>query len=187
MPKVLIVGDSFATQEPKGWTWQLGKEFEITNLASAGSSQYRVLKNVLEIDLDHFDFVIVVHTSPNRIYVETNPYYKDSKTHPDCDLIYEDIRSKRPDIFAEHVTWWFEHVFDLEQAKYMHQLICEKIRCLLIGKYALHMTFFELEHIGNIEILHHIWKEHPGSINHLNETGNRLVAEFVRNKLYLQQ
>jgi len=187
LPKVLIVGDSFAAHNSRGWTCQLGKDFEVTNLASNGASQYRVLKAVLETDLDQFDFVIVVYTSPNRIYIEKNPYYQDSKTHADCDLIYEDIRSRRPDSFAEHVSWWFENVFDLEQANHMHQLMCEKIKTLLLDKSALHMTFFELGHIGNIEILHQIWKEHPGTINHLNETGNRLVAEFVKNQLQLQQ
>jgi hypothetical protein len=187
LSKVLIVGDSFAAHNAQGWTCQLGKDFEVTNLASNGASQYRVLKHVLETDLDQFDFVIVVHTSPNRIYVEKNPYYQNSKTHPDCDLIYEDVRSRKPDVFAEHVTWWFENVFDLEQARYMHQLMCEKIKTLLLDKTTLHMTFFELGHIGNIEILHHVWKEHPGKINHLDEIGNRLVAEFVRNQLQLLQ
>ena len=187
MPKVLIFGDSFASHDPNGWTCHLGEDFEVTNLASNGASQYRLLKNVLDTNLDQIDFVIVVHTSPNRIYIEKNPYYQDSNTHFNCDLIYEDIRSRKPNIFAQHVTWWFENIFDLDQANYMHRLMCEKIKCVLSGKSALHMSFFELDRIDNVKILHHIWKKYPGINNHLNETGNRLVAEFVKNKLTLLQ
>lgn len=187
MLKVLIVGDSFASYNPQGWTCQLGKEFEVTNLASNGASQYRLWQTITAIDFDKFDFVIVVHTSPNRIYIEKNPYYQNSTTYSNCDLIYEDIRSRRPDSFAEHVTWWFENVFDLEQARQLHALMCEKIKILLFDKSALHMTFFELDHIDDIVILHQVWKNHPGTINHLNENGNRLVAEFVKNQLKLLQ
>lgn len=185
MPNVFIVGDSFAAHDPRGWTCQLGQEFAITNLASNGSSQYRLLKTVIDTDLDPFDSVVVVHTSPNRIYIEQNPYYKNSGTHANCDLIYEDIRSRLPDKFATHVTWWFENVFDLKQAHDMHELLCERIIQLVSHKPAIHMSFFEIGHIPGIEILHGTWQQNTGKTNHMNETGNRLVAEFVKNQLKL--
>lgn len=187
MPNILIVGDSFAAHDPRGWACQLGQEFNVTNLASNGASQYRLLKTVLDTDLDPFDSVVVVHTSPNRIYIEKNPYYQGSQTHPNCDLIYEDIRSRLPDKFATHVAWWFEHVFDLEQAQHMHELLCERIKQLLSHKPAIHMSFFEIGHIPGIEILHDTWKQNPGIINHMDKIGNQLVAEFVQNQLKLHQ
>ena len=189
MSRILIIGDSFAAHHPQGWTCQLGNDHEVTNLASNGASQYRLFRTVTQTNLDGFDFVVVGHTSPNRIYVEKNPYYQQSQTHHNCDLIYEDMRSKLPDSFAGHVTWWFENVFDLEQAKHTHELLCDKIKALVAHKPVLHVSFFEIGYIADIKILHHIWNNHPGTINHLDETGNQLVAKFVKDqvKLYKQR
>lgn len=141
----------------------------------------------METNLDQFDFVIVTHTSPNRIYIEKNPYYQKSQTHAKCDLIYEDIRSRLPDSFAQHVTWWFENVFDLDQAQHLHALICEQIKVLLSSKSTLHMSFFKIGYIDGIKILHDIWQDNPGTVNHMNQVGNQMVAEFVKHQLQLNK
>jgi hypothetical protein len=185
MYKILVVGDSFASYHQDSWTAKLGQEYQVDNFAINGASEYRILNVIQSSQLKEYDAVIVTHTSPNRIYIEKNPYYQISLSHPQCDLIYEDMRSRLPDHFAKQVVWWFENVFDLEQAKQIHCLLIEKIKTILKHKPCIHVSFFDLDCIPEMINLHHIWKSHPGSVNHLDQIGNRMVAETMQTQLKL--
>ncbi len=176
--KILIIGDSFsASDDEHSWTKQL-KEYQVDNMSMCGSSEYRLIKKIDQINVSQYQRVIFVHTSPNRIYLNSNPYYQHSDTHHNCDLIYSDIYSKLPDFFAKQVVWWFENIFDLEQAKFNHSLLLDYAIKKLPD--ALHITFFDYDHPG-IKNLHHIWKKHPGKINHMSIEGNQDVLEFLSN------
>jgi len=180
--KLLIVGDSFsANTGDLSWTTQL--DYQVTNLSAAGSSEYRILKSLQTQNCSKFDRIIIVHTSPNRIYVPFNPLHQNTNTHKNCDLIYQDVKSladTQP--FAKNVAWWFENIFDLDTAMDMHQLIVDKIIDLTTGNKCLHLSFFDIDH-PMIYNLHRIWKKRPGDINHLSLQGNLEVAQFVRNNL----
>jgi len=180
--KILIVGDSFASYHRDSWTCHLGNNFLVDNLAANGSSEYRILKTIGQLDISKYNCMIVVHTSPNRIYIEKNPYYEKSATHPKCDLIYEDVCSRKPDKFAENVSWWFENVFDLEHANTVHNLLINHIINQTHAIPALHISFFDNNH-NLLYNLHSIWKKYPGDVNHLSNKGNQQVAEFIRDKL----
>ena len=182
-PKLLVVGDSFSANL-SSLAWQnLLDEYTVINLSSAGSSEYRILKKLLATDLDLYSATIVVHTSPNRIYVEHNPLHQSSFTHQHCDLIYQDVVARRPDPWADRAAWWFENVFDVDYAYFMHKLMIDRSVEYTRDRRALHLTFFELEHTPSLISLHDIWKQHPGSINHLSELGNQLVADLIKQKL----
>jgi hypothetical protein len=177
--EVLIIGDSFAASNHNdSWT-KLLHNCKITNLSSNGSSEYRIFKKLVETDLTLFSHVIMVHSSSYRIYIDHNPLHLDSDTHQTCDLIYQDIKSATQTTFTQNVTWYFENVFNLEQADVVHSLLIEKMINLTATHQTLHLSFFENEKNPNIINLNSIWKKHPGSINHLDNIGNRMVANFI--------
>jgi hypothetical protein len=172
----LIIGDSFATDDaPESWCNNL--PFLVHNISARGISEYRIYQKVKQSNLIGIDHVIICHTSSNRIYIENNPYYKQSKTHSHCDLLYNDIKSRLPDEFAKNVTWWYENIFDLSNANFVHELIIEKIQSI-IEIPCLHLSFFDCD-LKNVLNLHSIWQKHPGTINHLSCYGNQLVRQAV--------
>ena len=177
--KLLIIGDSFSSSaDPHSWNMQLG-QYETTNLSSNGSSQYRIYKTLISTDLSIFTHIIIVHTSPYRIYVDHHPVHFNSGTHKNCDLIYEDIKSSQPTEFSKNVAWYFENIFDLQQADDIHNLLIEKMISITADYESLHVSFFPQETNNNIVNLSHFWGKYPGSINHLDKNGNKKVAEFV--------
>jgi hypothetical protein len=178
LKKILIVGDSFAA-DPNGWALMLD-DCQVVNMATNGSSEYRIYKNLIK-NVNYYDKIIVVHTSPNRIYVEHNPIHANSVTHPYCDLLYQDVAADGSS-FANHVAWWFENVFDLEQANTMHHLLIDKIQQITYNIPTIHLTFFDYIH-RDVLNLHRIWKKYPGKINHLSNLGNMKVAEIIQERL----
>lgn len=182
-PQLLIVGDSFSAvkNNKQSWACQLD-EFDVTNLSAAGCSEYRILLQLKSVNLSDFDLVVVVHTSPNRIYIDQNPLHPKSKTHYNCDLIYQDVLAQPVSKFRDNVVWWFENVFDLEYATTVHDLMINHIVDLTQNISSLHLSFFDNNH-NSLYNLHNIWKKYPGDINHLSTKGNQQVAEFIRNKL----
>ena len=63
--KILILGDSFATDwtskypQGKGWPNLLAEKFDVTNLAQAGISEYKILKQIKSVsNLEKFDLKI---------------------------------------------------------------------------------------------------------------------------------
>ena len=110
---VLIIGDSFAANSGQlSWT-KLLPEFATTNLSTNGSSEYRIFKKLIGADLNQFKYIIIVHTSPYRIYIENNPLHLNSLTHQNCDLLYQDVKHANSTEFTQNVTWYFENVFRL--------------------------------------------------------------------------
>jgi hypothetical protein len=175
--KVLLCGDSFAADwsvknsNLHGWPNDLASSVDLTNLARAGCSEYRILKQIKSIDLAQFDRVIVSHTSPYRIYVRQHPVHQDDSLYKDCDLIYSDCVGHG----LQTVKEWFENYFDLEYAIDIHHMIMREIAT----------QHDKICHIGHMDIsapkgldfvdFSDIWKQHPGKINHYNEVGNKKV------------
>ena len=142
--KVLIVGDSFAADwtakypTGKGWCNLLAERYDVTNLAQAGCCEYRILKQLKEnYVLENFDTVIVVHTSPYRLYTRKNPIQNRDLLHKNSDLIYTDIEY--------HANLWknwfnkplqtalkfFEYHYDSDYAEAIYVLIRKEIAEIL--------------------------------------------------------
>jgi hypothetical protein len=177
--KILVIGDSFSSSNDSDSWINLLPNCDIINLSSNGSSEYRLFKKLVKTNLTSFSHIIIVHTSPYRIYIEHNPLHLNSSTHRECDLLYQDVKHADSTKFTQNVRWYFENVFDLEQANTIHNLLIEKIVDLTAHHQSLHLSFFEDEKNININNLNSIWKKQPGSINHLNKTGNEQVANFI--------
>jgi hypothetical protein len=97
MKKILISGDSFAADWNKkfknknGWVNMLETDFDVTNIAEAGVSEYKIYKQLQKIEIKNFDYVIVSHTSANRIPIDEHPIHKEDILHNNCDLIFSDV------------------------------------------------------------------------------------------------
>jgi hypothetical protein len=200
MERILICGDSFAADWTKkysgeGWPNLLEKHYQVTNLAQAGCSEYKIwLQLESQIDqLDHYDHVIISHTSPYRIYVKTHPVHSKDPLHHSSDLIYLDIVDKQqsnPNI--DLIVEWFEKYFDLDHARFIHELLCKKIDQELSarGVDALHITnldwsdLYQFDDILNFE---HLFEKHRGLMNHYDQVGNNQIFNAVRGKLLGKQ
>jgi len=183
---ILIIGDSFSSNTcSDSWTTLL-TNCKITNLSSNGSSEYRIFKKLINTDLTPFSHVIIVHSSPYRIYIDHNPLHLTSQTHQNCDLIYQDVKLATKTDFTQNVTWYFENIFNLEEADTIYSLLVEKMIAITSQCQSLHITFFENEKNNSVISLNSIWKKHPGSVNHLDTNGNKKVAKFIETVYNLQ-
>lgn len=179
-PKLLIVGDSFSADSTQdSWTAQL--DYEVTNLSSCGSSEYRIIHKLETADLECYQKILVVHTSANRIYVDHNPLHQDKEKYQKCDLIYSDVKNREQTQYTQSVVWWFENCWDQSHANYMHRLLINRAQQLTVNQ-GIHITFFDYNCPG-VENLHSIWTDNPGEINHMNAKGNQAVLKILKKHL----
>ena len=97
MKKILIAGDSFAANwrikhNGAGWVNLLENDYDVKNIAQAGVSEYKILKQIEQENLDNFDMIVISHTSPNRVYITEHPAYNLNPLHRCADLIYSDVK-----------------------------------------------------------------------------------------------
>ena len=96
--KILICGDSFACDwsvkynDYAGWPNLLAEKFTVKNLAQAGCSEYKILKQIQSQILTEYNLIIISHTSPYRIPVGQHPVHYKDVLHKDSDLLYSDIK-----------------------------------------------------------------------------------------------
>jgi hypothetical protein len=194
MKSILICGDSFSadwslkyqTHLP-GWPNKLETTFKVTNLSQAGCSEYKIYQQLSSVAdrLTQFDHIIISHTSPYRIYIKNHPVHFDDLLHHSSDLIYSDIiEHSKTNKQLLVITEFFEQYFDLDYARFVHNLICEKIDIMT----APHQT--KTLHLSNIE-----WKDlykfdgmlnfksvvdtHGGLINHYSDYGNCIIYDTI--------
>ena len=114
--KILIAGDSFAAKWPDttvGWVDLLSKDHKVTNVAQAGVGEYKIYKQIENIDQNLYDCIIVSHTSPSRIHTPSHPIHT-AGFHKDCDLILTDISEKFSffDNRLKTAQGWFKYHYD---------------------------------------------------------------------------
>ena len=194
--QILICGDSFAADwtvkySGQGWPNLLAKQYNVVNLAQAGCSEYKILKQLESVDVSEYDCVIVSHTSPYRIYVAEHPVHHNDILHKNCDLIYTDLK--------EHVIKnkklapiidYFENYFDTKHAKDMHKLVCEKIDSYLkhVTNRVIHITnlnyetLYEFKNMINFEYL---FASNRGLMNHYDDEGNKKIFQAVSDAIKL--
>jgi hypothetical protein len=184
---ILLCGDSFATDYTKyqsteypGWPNLLAKKFTVTNLAQAGVSEYKILKQVQSMGND-YDVAVVSHTSPFRVHARKHPFHTQG-LHQDCDLLYADIMEKS--------SWWnpalqacksyFTHIYDFDYQMDVYQLLFDKI------KHSIHVPCIHICHnnlgkeIQNVNLdFTDTWYLNQGKVNHYNQQGNKLVYQTL--------
>lgn len=171
-----IFGDSFSSDhvDHRCWVNNLKKHFEIINCSQRGISEYRIWKNykknVENIKKD--SKILFCHTSPYRVYLKDSYYTisRNLESHPYCDIILEDIYSKKEKKLIEVV----ESIWDEEYFKDQYNFVCND---LLAVQKSYHVTFFETHY--DFVNLNSVWKNNGGNINHLNVNGNQIVSEKI--------
>lgn len=186
--KILITGDSFAADwsvkyPVTGWPNMLAREHDVTNIAQAGCSEYRILKQIESQHLSEYDAVIVSHTSPYRVHTAYHPAHAGDALHGNSDFIYNDVKAH--DIHS--MVEYFEKFYDLDYARDMHNLICRRIDYLTFPySGVIHITHFDWQKLFQFTFMTNfvgIHKQHPGDANHYSTTGNELVLAKLNERL----
>jgi hypothetical protein len=182
--KLLICGDSYGYNHRllDSWVTKISELGEVTNLSQCGVSEYKILHQLLSVDLDKFEKILILHTSPNRVHVNTNTFYSDSETHKNCDLLFGDVESKKDTDFLANLAYnYFIHIFDLEYYSYIHNLICQDIDQRTKRLPVIHITAFDYTNLYQFDDrlidFSDIASNHFGDINHLTKTGNMLLYD----------
>ena len=171
MKTVWIFGDSFAANKnAHSWTSLLSKYKNVINHASNGSSEHRIWKSYQNNKhlIAPTDSVLFCHTSTSRIYL------KDSEpllsrllpSHPLCDIIFSDIYAKKENKFIKLI----KKIWDDEYFEDTYNLLLSNLESIPNSK---HITFFDSG------MYNCIWKNNPGTINHMSAHGNSLVLEQI--------
>jgi hypothetical protein len=172
--KIWIFGDSFAASKHKhAWTRLLN--YQVINRASNGSSQYRIWKayQKSKIDIGPNDKIIFCHTSYSRVYLKntvTDLMSRWLPTHRFCDLILADIQHKQESKFIKLL----KNIWDDEFFYDNYNLLVEDLKHV---PNSIHINFFE------DGIFRSIYQNHNGTINHMDQEGNRIIGNQIRELL----
>ena len=187
--KLLVAGDSFAAEWSghNNWVKLLAKSHDVTNVAQAGCSEYKILKQIQNANLDDYDAVIVSHTSLSRVHTLDHPLHKEG-LHKDCDLLYNDI--DRFSFFNPSLSaakGYFKYHYDDQYYQTIYSLLRKEINSLLNNKVYISMSHIEVAKLFIYEDNHldfsEFWKTHKGSENHYNITGNQKIHDIVVDKI----
>lgn len=191
MKKVLICGDSFSADwtvkyAGQGWPNQLAQVAAVTNLSQAGCGEYKIYLQLANADLDQYDWIVVSHTSPNRIYTTRHPVHHGDALHHNSDLIYTDLEEhvkNRPDL--KPILQFYREYFDLDYAAFVHNLICERIDRMLAGRQVVHITnlpwdgLYQFDNMLNFSLLN----RQRGQMNHYTARANSEVFDRVWDRI----
>jgi lysophospholipase L1-like esterase len=193
--KILVIGDSFAadwTVKYPGFGWPnlLAEKFEVTNLAQAGVSEYKIYQQILAVpDVHIYDLIIVSHTSPYRIHTRQHPIHSKDLLHKNADLIYTDIEHHSKTIKGffnrslKAAIGFFVHHYDENYQETVYMLLRNHINQIIgntnyivINNLPTDKRFFQEKIVINIR---DIQQKYPGLMNHLSDKGNQLVYQKV--------
>ena len=182
--KVLLCGDSFSAdytpvdKESIGWPTLLSQDVDLKNVSDAGASEYRIWRQVRDNINSSYDYVIVSHTSPYRVFVDHHPLHSQSPLHKNCDLIYNDIKGRN----LEYIEQWFEKCFSDEQARDVQKLLIKDIDTMCKGNKVIHIGHLDISAPKNFNFVNFdkVWKKHQGTVNHYDKNGNQKVYSKIK-------
>ena len=198
MTQILIIGDSFSSDWSKkyndypGWPNLLAQDHNITNLSQPGCSEYRILQQLESVDLNDYDFVIVSHTSPSRIYTRQHPIHYGDLLHNNSDLIFTDIEYHASKLknwlnrSLKAAKGFFVHHYDMEFYDYVYNKIRDDIHDRLYDKPTLIVNHLQcLEHYkrSNLIDFSSMLAIRSGLINHFSAEGNRIIYKKIKQYL----
>ena len=179
---VLICGDSFAANyqiaDAATWGWPnlLAGIHQVTNIAQAGVSEYKIIKQLQSQDLNDYDLTIVVHTSAYRVHIQRHPLHTKSRLHGNCDLIYSDLLASESDnTVVKTALSYYEQIYDREYYRDLYRMMQSTINQWCAGYPVLHLCFLnnDCDHpFDNYIDMSDIYQNSPGTVNHLSDQGN---------------
>lgn len=194
--KILIIGDSFAADWSikynycNGWPNLLAKKYNVTNLAQAGVSEYKIYKQLETILwINEYKIVIVSHTSPYRVPTRNHPIHYNDVLHNNADLMLNDLKyhgNKLNNFFNKSLSSainFFKYHYDVDFYETTYKLYRKAIEDRLSCTNFISLNMFpNLEYKSTID-LSGLVTTHNGKINHVSEEGNRLIFEILTNKI----
>ena len=190
-PVIGLFGDSFGADTSNNpytsWVNLLRQHYIIENHCQSGVSEYKILQQLKSVDLNKFDKILITHTSPTRVYVNYNPLHQHTPYHKNCDLILSDVEAATGE-FADAARLYFKHIFDIDYACDIHNMVCREIDELTKNYSVVHVTHFDydgLYQFADMINFHKLFLKNRGLVNHYNEHGNHMVYEVVNKSLLL--
>jgi hypothetical protein len=189
MSHIQIIGDSFAAQHPTDlefapWYVRLRDHHRVENYAAPGVGQYKINQQYVPVG----DVCILVITSELRLHCSQNPFYPNPMHyHHRSDLIYSDVRARLPDERAKAIDYFFREIFDIDHARYIHNLLLHEIESK-IQQYLIPVIFFKPylgmhDFTGRLLDLHHVFEKYRGDVNHLTPQGHEQVYQAICQRL----
>lgn len=184
--KILIAGDSFAALWPNakdGWVNLLANQHDVVNVAQAGVGEYKIYKQLTNVNIAQFDCVIVSHTSPSRIHTPAHPLHT-TGFHKDCDLIITDLLGHfNPfNTKLQSAKSWFKNHYDEAYQIDIYQLLRSKIKDIITIPY-ISLSHIEIANLLAVEDNHldfsSLWRTHRGNVNHYTKEGNLKVYNEI--------
>ena len=182
---ILIIGDSFSVPSHEdSWSVKLSNIYNTINLSQAGCTEYHILKQLESVNIDDFNFVIVCHTSPYRIYVPKHPIHTQGM-HKNAGLLLNDVEyhSKRiRNLFnrslhaaRNFIKYHYSEQYQLD----IYSLIKNKISNIITEHKRIEMTWWENDDFG----LKQLRSDHPGTINHMTAEANQILLNQILKKI----
>ena len=184
MKKLLIAGDSFAANwrvkyNGAGWVNLLENDFEVKNIAQAGVSEFKILKQLEKLNLNEFDHVIVSHTSAYRIPIKEHPIHKEDLLHKNCDLIFSDVQEHLDNPIMKIAYDFYGHIFNPDYFVYINSLLYNEIKKM--SNNITHITFFDSFYNDDVFKFENVFLENKGNMNHMNKHGNEIIYNKIKN------
>ena len=190
--RILIAGDSFAARYPndkgQGWPLLLRELYDVVNVAQAGVSEYKILKQLENVSIiGQYKFIIVAHTSPYRVHTRNSIH--NTELHKDCDLLLSDVEAKKFNFnpVVKSAKGYFKYHFDPDYYEDVYKLIRNQISQVTRYVPTLHVDHFEPSlKYANEQLkldLSAMWPYYKGNINHYTPEGNQLVCARIIEKL----
>lgn len=195
MKNILIIGDSFAADwsvkftEYKGWPNLLSEKFNVTNLAQAGVSEYKIFKQLESIEINDFDIIIVSHTSPYRVPTVEHPVHNNDVLHHSADLMLNDLlyhNKKLKNIFnfkLKSALGFFKYHYNVEFYETTYGLYRKAIENKLSNTNLIVLNFFADSKYPCTLNFVEIAKLYAGVINHMSASGNEIVFQHIIDKI----
>jgi hypothetical protein len=188
--KILIAGDSFAADwsiryhNTIGWPNLLASKYYVHNVAQAGVSEYKILKQIESVTISDFDAIIISHTSFSRVHTRNHPFLLNDTLHKNCDLILSDIAQKK-DLNQSAAAGYnyFKYHFDEFYYKDIYNLIRDKIE-FLIRDINIYLSINNFQPRSCDISYKYLLKSHKGDINHFNHEGNEIILKDVLSYLW---
>jgi hypothetical protein len=159
----------------------LENDYDVTNIAEAGVSEYKIYQQLTSINPNEYDHIIVSHTSAYRIPIDEHPIHKDDILHNKCDIIFSDTEKHIDHPIMKTAYDFYSQIFYADYFIFVNDLIFNKIFDIIPN--ATHITFFDSFYDGRVLKFENLFLKNKGLMNHLNKKGNDLIYKKVKNYL----
>ena len=183
---ILILGDSFSADwssksKSLGWVNRLSFDYDVTNIAQAGVSEYKIYLQLKSINPNDYDHIIVSHTSAYRIPIHEHPIHKDDSLHNNCDIIYADVVEHIEHPIMKTAYDFYCEIFNPDYFVFINELIFDKIYNTIPN--ATHITFFDSFYDDRVRKYENVFLQNKGNANHLNSVGNDFIYKEMKKLL----